>query len=120
MQRITLECLRVQASVGVLEHELKSRQPLVITITVELTERPLIPPADTVDHVFDYRQLREVALQESQRGHVNMLETLGGRIAARLLEQPQIERGSVRILKPSVFPDCDGAAVEIGFDRSTR
>lgn len=117
MQRIHLERLRVQASIGVLEHELRSRQPLVISITVELGERPLLPAADGVEHVFDYRVLRDTALAEAQTGHVNMLETLGGRIAQRLLEHKVIQRVIVRVLKPNVFPDCDGAAVEIDHRR---
>ena len=119
MQRITLERLKVQASVGVLEHELRSRQPLVITIIVDLGERPLVPPTDGVEHVFDYRALRDTALAEAQAGHVNMIETLGGRIAQRLLEHKVIQRVIVRILKPNVFPDCDGASVEIDHIRSS-
>lgn len=118
MQRIKLERLRVQASVGVLEHELESKQPLVISITVELLDRPLVPRADAVEHVFDYRLLREIALDETQRGHVNMLETLGGRIAQRLLEHKVVQRVQVHVLKPNVFPDCDGASVEIDHARS--
>lgn len=118
MQRLHLERLRVQASVGVLEHELASRQPLVISIMVELKDRPLIPKVDAVEHVFDYRLLRETALAETQRGHVNMLETLGGRIAERLLAHKVVHRVRVHILKPNVFPDCDGAGVEIDHVRS--
>jgi dihydroneopterin aldolase len=113
MRRIRIEALRVMASVGILEHELRSRQQLLITMEVEQPAAPALPPADDVRHVLDYRQLREIAKAESEGPHVNMLETLAGRIAARLAALPGVARSRVRVVKPNIFPDCDGVAVEV-------
>ncbi len=117
MRRIFLDRLRVQASVGILEHELLSKQPLLISLSVELPRAATLPQADTVAQVLDYRQLREVALQEAQAGHTNMLETLAGRIAQRLLALPGVALARVRVVKPNIFPDCDGVAVEVEAQR---
>ena len=112
MSRLILENLHVQASVGILEHERRSTQPLLLTVSVELPNAGL-PAQDEVHCVFDYRHLRDVAIEEVQRGHVNLLETLAGRIVERLLAFPQVGRVVVRVDKPNIFPDCRAVGVEI-------
>jgi dihydroneopterin aldolase len=113
MRRIRIDSLRVQASVGILEHELRSRQQLLITIELEQPDAPALPAADDVRHVLDYRQLRDIAKAESEGEHVNMLETLAGRIATRLRSLHGVGTVRVRVVKPNIFPDCDGVAVEV-------
>ncbi len=113
LRRLSVERLRVLASVGILEHELTARQALLVSVAVEQHAVPLIPAIDDVHHVLDYRHLREAVLDEAQAGHVNMLETLAGRIAQRLLARRTVRRVQVRITKPNIFPDCDGASVDI-------
>ena len=117
MRRIFIERLRVQASVGILDHELRSRQQLLISLAVEMPHAPTLPEADAVQHVLDYRQLREAAHHEAQAGHINMLETLAGRIANRLLALPGVALARVKVVKPNIFPDCDGVAVEVEAQR---
>jgi dihydroneopterin aldolase len=63
--------------------------------------------------VFDYRRLRDVAIEETERGHVNLLETLAGRIAQRLLAWPQVGRVVVAMDKPGIFDDCDAVGIEV-------
>ena len=111
--RLSIANLRVEASVGILEHELAAKQPLLVTVTVELHDRDLVPAADDVEHVLDYRALREAVLDETRRGHINMLETLAGRIAEHLAARRGVALARVRVVKPNIFPDCDGVAVEV-------
>ena len=117
MRTITIDRLRVLASVGILEHELSAHQPLLVTTSVTLPRAPLIPVGDEIAHVLDYSHLRNIAKEEAERGHVNMLETLAGRIAERLLRLPGVRVARVSIVKPSIFPDCDGVIVEVVAER---
>jgi 7,8-dihydroneopterin aldolase/epimerase/oxygenase len=113
MRKIFLDKLRVQARIGILEHELKAPQLLLISIEVHLSSAGLIPAADDVAHVFDYRHLHQTAVAEATACHVNMLETLAGRIATRLLQFTPVLWVRVRLDKPTIFTDCDSVAVEI-------
>jgi 7,8-dihydroneopterin aldolase/epimerase/oxygenase len=119
MRTLSIDRLRVQASVGILEHELRSRQQLLISMDVQMPGAPVLPAADNVHHVLDYRQLRDIAKQESEADHVNMLETLAGRIASRLLALPGVGQTRVRVVKPGIFPDCDGVSVEVMANTTT-
>ncbi len=113
MRTITVDSLKVLASIGILAHELTSKQPLLISMTVDMSAAPVLPPTDEVSHVLDYRRLRDIGLREAQSAHINMLETLAGRIATALLALPGVDGSRVRVSKPNVFPDCDGVAVEV-------
>jgi 7,8-dihydroneopterin aldolase/epimerase/oxygenase len=113
MRRIILEKLRVQASVGILEHELRAKQPLTVSATLELPNAEAIPPSDDIHQVMDYRRVRDAILDEINQGHVNMLETLAGRISARLLQLKGVAAVTLRVDKPSIFPDCDSIGIEV-------
>lgn len=119
MRTLHLERLRVQASVGILEHELRARQLLLVSVSADMPEAPPLPPADDVAHVLDYSLLRTIALEEVGRGHVNMLETLAGRIAQRVLALDGVRRVRVRVDKPHIFPDCDGVGIEVSQSSET-
>jgi 7,8-dihydroneopterin aldolase/epimerase/oxygenase len=113
MKRIRVADLRVQASVGILPHELESRQQLLISMEVELGTAAWPPAEDSVAHVLDYRQLRELAIRHASAGHINMLETLAARLLADLLVLRDVTRAEVSITKPNIFPDCDGVTVTL-------
>ena len=67
MRTLLLDRLRVMASVGILDHELLSRQPLLISIELQLPQAAPLPAADDVMHVLDYRLLRDIAKEEADR-----------------------------------------------------
>lgn len=113
MRRIHLDQLHVMASVGILDHELLAKQPLVASVSVEIAEAPMLPERDDVSCVFDYRHLRDAVLLEVETDHINMLETLAGRVCARLLSFPVVDMVRVRIDKPNIFPDCTSVGIEV-------
>lgn len=118
MRMVMVEALRVRASIGILEHELLAPQQLLISITVEMPDAPVLPEGDEVTHVLDYRRLREIAKELSEVGHINLLETLAGRIALALLRLPGVKTSHVRVSKPNVFSDCDGVHVAVTSHRA--
>ncbi len=118
MRRIILNKLRVQASIGILPHELTATQPLTISCDVRLHDAPLMPAADDVRHVLDYRRVRQIAIDEVHAGHINMLESLAGHICEKILALPGVTSATVRVDKPNIFPDCDGVGVEVSGDKT--
>jgi dihydroneopterin aldolase len=113
VRRIILNKLRVQASVGILPHELTAKQPLLISCEVRMQNAPLVPAQDEVSHVLDYRRIRQIAIDQAQNSHINMLESLAGQICEKILVLPGVSAAMVRIDKPNIFPDCDGVGVEV-------
>lgn len=113
MRTITIDGLHVLAQVGVLAHEFGAPQPVLITLSVDMPEAPIVPARDEMAQVLDYRVLRELAKSEAERAHTHLLETLAGRIAQRALALPGVAAARVRVAKPQVFADCDLVSVEV-------
>jgi dihydroneopterin aldolase len=65
--------------------------------------------------VLDYRKVRQIIINECTAEHVNLLETLIGKLANRLLQLPGVLGVRVRIAKLEIFKDCEVAIrVETG------
>lgn len=114
-QILTLTGLRFDANLGVLEHEKHAPQPIEVDAELNLGTQPLTPPDDDIHHVLDYRRVRAIVIEECTAEHVNLLESLIGKVAARLMDLPGVLGVRVRIAKLEIFDDCEVAIrVETG------
>ncbi|HQZ06908.1 MAG TPA: dihydroneopterin aldolase, partial [Burkholderiaceae bacterium] len=68
-----------------------------------------------INHVLDYRKIRQIIIDECTAQHVNLLETLIGKLAQRLMQIPGVKGVRVKIAKLEIFDDCEVAIrVETG------
>ncbi len=108
-QTLTLTGLRFDASLGILETEKNTPQPIQVDAELSLGRQPLLPHDDDIGHVLDYRKVRQIIINECTAEHVNLLETLIGKLANRLMQLPGVLGVRVRIAKPEIFDDCEVA-----------
>ena len=114
-QTLTLTGLRFEASLGILESEKLAPQPIQVDAELSLGTQPLMPHNDEINHVLDYRKVRKIIIDECTAEHVNLLETLIGKLANRLLQLPGVQGVRVKIAKLEIFEDCEVAIrVETG------
>ena len=74
-----------------------------------------MPSDDEINHVLDYRKVRQIIITECTAEHVNLLETLIGKLAFRLMQLPDVLGVRVKIAKLEIFDDCEVAIkVETG------
>ncbi len=112
---LTLTGLRFNASLGILELEKSAPQPIQVDAELNLGEQPLLPHDDDIGRVLDYRKVRQIIINECTAEHVNLLETLIGKLANRLLQLPGVRGVRVKIAKLEIFEDCEVAIrVETG------
>lgn len=112
---LTLTGLRFNASLGILEHERKTPQPIQVDAELNLGPQPLLPRDDEIAHVLDYRKVRRIIIDECSAEHVNLLESLIGKLALRLMQLPGVLGVRVKIAKLEIFDDCEVAIrVETG------
>ena len=115
LQVLTLTGLRFDANLGILKHEKEAPQPIQVDAELNLGEQPLAPSDDDILHVLDYRKVRQIIIDECQAEHVNLLESLIGKLAQRLLQLPGVQGVRVKIAKLEIFDDCEVAIrVETG------
>ncbi len=114
-QTLTLTGLRFDANLGILETEKIAPQPIQVDAELSLGLQALLPADDDITHVLDYRKVRKIIIDECTAEHVNLLETLIGKLANRLMQLPGVKGVRVKIAKLEIFADCEVAIrVETG------
>jgi dihydroneopterin aldolase len=108
-QILTLTGLRFSASLGILDHERTQPQPILVDAELNLGTQPLLPRDDDIGHVLDYRKVRRIIIEECTAEHVNLLESMIGKLCSRLMQLPGVLGVRVRIVKLEIFEDCEVA-----------
>ena len=112
---LQLTGLRFDANLGILEHEKNAPQPIQVDADLNLGTQPLLPHDDDITHVLDYRKVRQIIITECTAEHANLLESLIGKLAHRLMQLPGVLGVRVKIVKLKIFDDCEVAIrVETG------
>ncbi len=108
-QTLTLTGLRFNASLGVLAQEIDSPQPILVDAELNMGSQPLLPHDDEILNVLDYRKVRQAIIEECNAVHVNLLETMIGKLCNRLMGMPGVLGVRVKIAKLEIFEDCEVA-----------
>ena len=114
-QILTLTGLRFDANLGILDREKVAPQPIQVDAEMNLGTLDLRPRDDDITHVLDYRKVRQIIIDECTSEHLNLLESLIGKLAQRLMQLPGVLGVRVKIAKLEIFEDCEVAIrVETG------
>ena len=115
LQSLSFTGLRFDAALGILAHEKGAPQPIQVDAELSLGAQPLHPQDDDIHHVLDYRKVRQIIIDECRAERVNLLESLIGKLASRLMQLPGVLGVRVKIAKLEIFDDCEVAIrVETG------
>ncbi|MBA4109666.1 MAG: dihydroneopterin aldolase [Leptothrix sp. (in: Bacteria)] len=108
-QILNLRGLRFDAKLGLLAHELTDTQPILVDAELNMGSQPLMPRDDDITHVLDYRRVRTIIIEECTATHVNLLESMIGKLCLRLMDLPGVLGVRVKIAKLEIFDDCEVA-----------
>jgi len=108
-QILTLTGLRFNANLGILDQEKSAPQPIQVDAELNQGTQPLQPHDDDISHVLDYRKVRQIIIDECTAEHVNLLESLIGKLTNRLMQLPGVIGVRVKIAKLEIFEDCEVA-----------
>ncbi len=109
-QTLNLTGLRFDANLGILPQEQHAPQPIQVDAELNLGSQPLMPRDADITHVLDYRKVRSIIIAECTAEHVNLLESLIGKLAARLMALPGVLGVRVKIAKLAILDDCEVAS----------
>lgn len=103
--------LRVEAGIGVHDHEQGRLQPLVIDVTLELELAPA--PVERLADTINYETVAAAARAIVADGHVGLVETFAERLATACLDDARVRRCTVRIEKPGALDAAAAAGCEV-------
>ncbi len=110
LDRISLRDHVVEVEIGAFQAERGTRQRISFNIVVEVQPRTGAVD-DDVDRILSYDRLTEAIAAELAAERLNLLETLAGRVADRILLEPQAVRVFVRIEKLDRGPGALGVEI---------
>lgn len=105
--------LRVEAGIGVYDHEHGRLQPLVIDVALDLGPAEVHGLADTINYETVAASARRIVAE----GHVGLVETFAERLALHCLEDERVLGVTVRVDKPGALEAADGAGCELTYRR---
>lgn len=105
-QTLSLTGLRFDASLGILQSEITKPQPIQVDAELNFGPQALLPSNDDITQVLDYRRVRKIIIEECTAVHINLLETMIGKLSHRLLQLPGVLGVRVKITKLEIFEDC--------------
>lgn len=108
-QLLRISGLRFDASMGILPQEQNATQPIRVDAVLSQGRQELLPDDDDISNVLDYRKVREIIIEECTAAHINLLETMIGKLCHRLLGLPTVVGVEVCIAKLEIFDDCEVA-----------
>ena len=108
--KVFVRALKVEAWIGVYDHEHGRRQPLVIDVELDIAASHCERIGDTVN----YETIGESARAIADEGHIDLVETFAERLAQACFSDARVTRARVRVEKPlALAPHAAAAGVEI-------
>jgi dihydroneopterin aldolase len=111
VQTVFLQGLRIQAEIGVFDHEKGHTQALEVDLQVQIDAARFAPRHDRLNEVFDYQALRAAVLDVAAGGHIHLLETFADRTLERVLALPDVRGARIQVSKFTAFADCRAVGV---------
>lgn len=108
--KVFVRGLKVEAWIGVYDHEHGRQQPLVIDVELDVAATHCEQLGDTVN----YETILQAAQGIAAEGHIDLVETFAERLALACFDDARVTRARVRVEKPlALAPHAAAAGVEI-------
>ena len=108
--RVFVRGLKLEAEIGVYEHEHGRRQPLLADVEMDIVSSGKDRLAETVN----YEVIAEKARRTAAEGHFQLVEAFAERLGQMCLEDERVTRVRVRVEKPlALAPEAAAAGAEI-------
>ena len=112
IRHVFVRDLVIPALIGIHKHEKDGQQNIRINLDMEIPEAEN-SIKDRLSDVVCYEEIVDGIRGIVNAGHINLVETLAEKIAARILMDRRIERVRVRIEKLDIFADASSVGIEI-------
>lgn len=97
---VRVDDLRILARVGINPDERDRRQPLLVSVDLELAEKG---PVGALGQSVDYRRIAAEA-EDLGADHIELIETYALLLGERCLELGPVEQAEIIVAKPEALP----------------
>ena len=112
--KVFVRGLKIEAEIGVYEHEFGRKQPLIVEVELDLVVGAGPSDFDHIVGTFNYESVLSAARSAAEEGHFILVEGYAERVGQLCLEDPRVTRARVRVDKPhALAPAAEAAGAEI-------
>lgn len=112
IRHVFVRDLVIKTEIGITPHEKHTAQRIIVNVDLAVRDIP-VHESDAYSDVVCYDDVTKKVRALAAEGHVNLVETLGERIASACLQDKRVLSARVRIEKPDIFEDCKSVGIEI-------
>lgn len=110
MDRVSIEGLRIDATIGILDWEQDILQPLVIDLEMAW-DNSLPAQSQRIEDALDYSAVSEVVIELVQSKPWGLIEDVAEQIAALILSTFSVPGLRIRVAKPTAVKEAHTVAV---------
>lgn len=112
MDKIHIRDLALSCIIGIYLEERKSKQDVVINITME-TDLRAAGQSDSIADTADYKSIKLAILDFVETSRFQLIEALADGIASICLNDPRVQSATVTVDKPGALRFARSVAVEV-------
>ena len=112
-RRLFLRNFEVPAKIGVNDTEKQNVQRIFVNVDVYIPLSLSTPTKDDLSEVVNYDFMRDALVKRTEKGHIQLQETLCDDVARILLSHPKVYAVRVSTEKPDAYADCESVGVEV-------
>ena len=109
---IRITDLLLRAVIGGNDWEKNIRQDVLINIELDYDAQTAVA-SDAMENAFDYKKLKRRIIDEVEKSHFRLLESLTNRILSLVMEDPRALAAHVRVEKPGALRYAKTVSVEM-------
>jgi FolB domain-containing protein len=117
MATMRITDLRLRTVIGVNDWEREHKQDIVINIAMEFDPQKACT-SDNIKDTVDYKSITKRIIKEVETTHFLLLEKLTDMILKIVLENPKVEKATVRVDKPFALRFADSVSIELNRKRN--
>lgn len=111
--------LKLDMFIGICDFEKEQKQPVIINIKAKTSLEDQAWRRDDISQVADYAPLVLCVRDLATKGHIGLLETFVDMIAENVMQVSHITEAWIKVEKPTIFEDANGAGVELHVTRAS-
>ncbi len=112
MDKILIQDLKVEATIGVNPWERKIKQRLLIQLELSIDCAPAAA-TDQLIHALDYQSVADHVMTWTQASDFQLLESLAEYLTQQIFQQFPVKKIKLRLMKPHIIAQVGSVGVEI-------
>jgi len=116
MAQIRITDLTLRTIIGINDWERKKKQDIVINILIDF-DATRAAVSDNISDTVNYKALKQNIIQLVEASNFFLLEKLTAEVLKLIMEDPQVEKATVRIDKPQALRFAKSVSMEMSATR---